>query len=234
MKPYLLVPILFAALFIVGCGGAPAPPPTANPNVPTVILPFTPISQTVELPTLLPTVIIPTVVATTPAPIVVVVTATPTSTSTPTTTSAVTRAPTRIATTPTPAAPAQIGTPIPNNLPQVLVTALTVNPTTPKPDNGGVYTVTFQNQSGEEQTYEWCVEIWNPDNVKNSFGHTDCKTSNFPVGTTTLTSTGWEAKGLGACTPFRARAVITDGHDNRTAFIKPDGTILWLDYSVCP
>jgi len=58
--------------------------------------------------------------------------------------------------------------------------------------------------------------------------------SPMPQGSVNLTSTGWTVKGLGECHGYRARVVARDEDDNRAAFIQPDGSILWLDFTVCP
>jgi hypothetical protein len=213
----------FAAL--AACAAPTSAPPTAISIVPTVLLPFTPSTPNLQLPTLLPTVVVPTTPAA-PTPVVIIVTATPAATAT-----TGTRAPTRPRPT---ATPVVTGTPSPEGMPKVYVTALTVDPPTPKASVPGTFTVTFQNVSGEDQGYNWCVEIWDAENVKKPFGLTTCKNSTMPVGITHLTSTGWLVKGLGECTPYRARAVARDPDDNRSNFVQPDGTIFWLNFSVCP
>lgn len=177
------------------------------------------------MPTLLPTV---TAAAAQATPIVIVVTATPTDTPTPI---ALTRAPTKPLATPT---PAETATPIPEGVPKVFVTALRVEPTTPKAAEGGTFFVTFQNASGQDDGYNWAVEIWDAENTKRPFGLTTPQNSPMPQGVTNLTSTGWTVKGLGECHAYRARVVARDDEDNRMAFIQPDGNILWLDFTVCP
>src|SRR5581483_12006943 len=73
--------LLLCGFALAACGLNPAPPPAppTNPNSPTVLVPFTPSTQELELPTLLPTVTIPpTVVPVTVTPILVTVTPSPT------------------------------------------------------------------------------------------------------------------------------------------------------------
>ena len=218
--------LVIAALGASGlgaCNGAP-PPNTPNIAAPTVVA-FTPDVTDLQTPTLLPTV---TVAAQTATPIVIVVTATPTWTTTP---APITRPPTTPAVT---AAPAETATPLPEGVPNVFVTALRVEPAQPKATEGGVFFVTFQNTSGRDDGYNWAVEIWDTENDKRPFGLTTPQNSPMPQGSVNLTSTGWTVKGLGECHGYRARVVARDEDDNRAAFIQPDGSILWLDFTVCP
>ncbi|HZQ10469.1 MAG TPA: hypothetical protein VFD70_28075 [Anaerolineae bacterium] len=215
-------------LALAACRANPVPPPPTNPNSPTVLVPFTPNSQDLELPTLLPTVTIPpTVVPVTVTPILVTVTPSPT----PTRSIQTTRAPTRV---PNTATPAVSPTPLPNDVPKVFITALRVEPGTPKPDQGGTYFATFQNNSGADQTYDWCVEIWEAENTRRPFGLTSCQQVTMPVGGSNFSQAGWTVKGLGECRAFKARAVARDENDTRAPFIQPDGNILWIYFNVCP
>ncbi len=231
---FISILIVGAAALAAGCGGSPAPsvtnPTAPSPDAPTVAVPFTPNAPSDTLPTLLPTVLIP---PTEPpsSPTLILVTATPApETSTP---RPVTLAPTRPRATSTTAV---VATPtlLPEGMPKVFVTALRVEPATPKADQGGTFFVTFQNVSGQNQGYNWAVEIWDVDNTKHPFGLTTPQNSTLPSGVSTQASTGWNVKGLGECHGYRARAVARDEDDNRTAFVKPDGTELWLDFNVCP
>jgi hypothetical protein len=213
--------------FVIACGTPTPAPPTANVNAPTVLLPFTPNAPSLEFPTLLPTVTAPPAQSVTP--VVIVVTATPFDT--PTATTRARNAPTRPRAT---ATPAETATPFPEGIPKVYVTALRVEPPTPKAAEGGTFFVTFQNLSGQDEGYNWAVEIWDAENTKHPFGLTTPQNSAMPVGVTSLTSTGWTVKGLGECHAYRARVVARDDQDNRSTFIQPDGSILWLDFTVCP
>lgn len=216
--------VMLGASFFLACNAAPAPN-TPNIAAPTVLVAFTPSAPDLQFPTLLPTV---TTAAQQPTPIVIVVTATPTDTPTPV---AITRAPTKPLATPT---PAETATPIPEGVPKVFVTALRVEPATPKASEGGTFFVTFDNASGQDDGYNWAVEVWDAENDKRPFGLTTPQNSPMPQGVTNLTSTGWTVKGLGECHAYRARVVARDDEDNRMAFIQPDGSILWLDFTVCP
>lgn len=211
----------------VGCTPTAPALPTVISNAPTVLVPFTPNAPNLQLPTLLPTVLVPT--AATATSVVIVVTATPSPT--PTATLASVRAPTKPRAT---ATPAETATLFPEGIPKVYVTALRVEPATPKAAEGGTFFVTFQNLSGRDDGYNWAVEIWDVENTKRPFGLTTPQNSPMPVGVSNLNSTGWTVKGLGECHGYRARVVARDDEDNRSTFIQPDGSILWLDFTVCP
>ncbi len=223
------VALLLTIAWLAGCGSPDNAQPTPNTNAPTVLVPFTPDAPQLELPTLLPTVTVPPTSAS-PTPVVIVVTATPTEPPTATNTRAAVR-PTGVRATVPPAATA---TPLPEGAPRVLVIRLSVDPPTPKADVPGVFAVTFQNLTGENQGYNWGVEIWSEDKPRNPFGETAWQNSTVPPGTSTLTATGWAPRGQGECRPYRARVVARDDEDNRMPFVRADGTILWLDFTVCP
>ena len=140
------------------------------------------------------------------------------------------RAETRFPTT----TPAETATPFPEGVPHVFVTALRVEPATPKASDGGTFFVTFDNQSGKDDGYNWAVEIWDSENTKRPFGLTAPQNSPMSQGVTNLSSTGWTVKGLGECHAYRARVVARDDEDNRMTFLQPDGSVLWLDLNVCP
>lgn len=223
-----VVSLFCFAIFLSAAACAPtAPPPTLISTAPTVLVPFTPDAPNLQFPTLLPTVTLGA--PQTATPVVVIVTATPSPT--PTATLVPVRAPTKPRAT---ATPAESATPLPEGIPQVFVTALRVEPLTPKANEGGTFFVTFQNLSGRDDGYDWAVEIWDVDNDKRPFGLTAPQNSPMPQGVTTLTSTGWTVKGLGECHGYRARVIARDDEDNRSTFIQPDGSILWLDFTVCP
>lgn len=214
------------AAISIACSATPAPV-TPNPAAPTVLVAFTPSVPDLQYPTLLPTVTGAAVQA--PSPIVIVVTATPL----PSPTAQVTpvRPATSVRVSPT---PAETATLFPEGVPHVYVKSLRVEPATPKANEGGTFFVTFENASGRDDGFNWAVEIWDADNTKRPFGLTTPQNSPMPQGISNLTSTGWTVKGLGECRAFRARVVARDEADNRTPFIQPDGSILWLDFNVCP
>lgn len=229
-----VVLVLLAAFGVLVACSLPTPPATVVSNAPTVLVPFTPNPQDAVLPTLLPTVVLlptdvssPTAVAATSTPIVITTVPTVTPIQITPTVPVSTRPPTT-------AAPVETATLIPEGLLQVVVTALRVEPATPKADVGGTFFVTFQNASGKDQGYNWAVEIWDTENDKRPYGLTTPQDSAMPVGTTNLTSTGWTVKGLGECHAYRARVIARDDEDNRATFVQPNGAILWLDFSVCP
>lgn len=233
------VAIGLAAAALAACNAAPtAPPPAPTSDGSTVIVPFTPSTTGLPLPTLLPTVVLPPTQA---GPTAVIPSVTPaasvTATAVPTsatvqaqgrvTSNAVTRAPAATAT------PAVTATPFPEGVPKVYVTALRVEPASPKADVPGTFLATFQNASGTDQSYKWCVEIWDVEDDKR-FGLTSCVNTAMPVGVTNAAVSGWSVKGLGECRAYRGRAVAQDEEGNRAPFLRPDGSILWLDFTVCP
>lgn len=225
--------IFCSALFFTSACATSAPAPTAISNAPTVILPITANAPTIPLPTLLPTVDLgitqPAQNATTEIPTITPVPQTATG-------PASTRPPgNTVHPSATPGnTTSETATPFPEGMPKVYVTALRVEPATPKADVGGTFFVTFQNASGENQAYNWAVEIWDADNNRRPFGLTTPQNSAMPVGVSNFISTGWTVKGLGECHGYRARVIARDEDDNRVEFIQPDGTILWIDFSVCP
>lgn len=249
-RTYLLSWIVLSPLLLTAaCSGpAPTPVPLTAVAAPTVLVPFTPESGTPELPTLLPTVTsaplptitnappptspaLPTTAAlASPAPTLVPVTVT-SSGNIPT----VTRAPTRIITR-APATATMTVTPsaLPAGQPSVVISALRVEPTTPKADTGPTFFATFQNRSSDNQGFDVCVEIWDPEKTKNSTGLTACKQTTMPPGSTEMQIGGWAPKGQGECKPFRARAIARDEEDNRTPFVQVNGQDLWVDFTVCP
>jgi hypothetical protein len=108
-----------------------------------------------------------------------------------------------------------------------------VEPTSPKADTPGTFFVTFQNNSGENLAHRWAVETWRAEEQK-PFGLTSPQNSPMPVGEFSLPSTGWAPRGQGECVFYRAKVVALDEGGNRSDFIRPDGSILWLDFTVCP
>ncbi len=219
---------LVLSLGLVAACNSAAPTPTANPDVPTVVVPFTPNPNEVPLPTLLPTVVVPVSpipVTVTPTPITTIPTATPIGATA--TLSAATGAPA----TETPAPTFAPLPPLPEGTPKVFVTAIRVDPAQPNADVPGMFFVTFQNASGQDQGYSWKIEIWRDD---KRFGETTPESSTMPLGVSTLTTTGWAPRGQGECVPYRAKVVAIDEDDNRADFVQPNGEPLWFDFTICP
>lgn len=232
-----VVSVLGALVFVGACGPSPVTLPPES-EAATVVVAFTPKAPSAVLPTLLPTVsLVPTELPPTPVPISVTTTPPATATTTATAIAAVTAATRRPVTlAPTRAratATGEIAAPFPEGTPGVYVTALRVEPATPKANEGGTFFVTFQNVGGEKQAYNWAIEIWDADNLKHPFGETEAQDAVMPPGISNLTSSGWSVKGQGECHAYRAR-VFARTQGNRAAFIQRDGSILWLDFSVCP
>lgn len=237
----MITRLVFVALItlVLSACASPTPVPTPLSTVPTVVLPVTPGAPSPELPTLLPTVTAPvSPVPITLAPITLAsgtaapgpVTPIPVTIKPTSTIAIVTRVPTPI---PATATPATTATPWPDNVPKVYVTALSVDPANPPASVQGIFTATFQNSSGQDQAYRWCVETWRADE-KKPFGLTKCATAPMPVGVSKLTSTGWAPKGQGECIPYRAKVVALDESNNRMDFIQPNGGLLWLNFNICP
>lgn len=250
----------FALVLAVGALGmtaaCSAPPPTQLPTTPnaapTVFVPFTPNSGTLELPTLLPTVTnapLPTITNVPPPTSPAAPTAAPSGSPAaspagspvPVTVTAganiptVTRAPDRILTRvpTTPAATASV-TPLPAGVPPVVISALRFEPTTPKANEGPTFFATFLNRSAENQGFDVCIEIWAADNTRRPFGLSACQDTPMPPGTTPVILGGWAPRGQGECRPYRARAIARDEDDNRTPFVEANGQEVWVDFNVCP
>ncbi len=116
----------------------------------------------------------------------------------------------------------------------IFVTGLRMNPSPAKNAQPPTFFATFLNTTGESRSVNWCVEIWRPDETKKSFGVTTCRPRTLPPGTSEASSSDWKVSGIGACTPFRARAIGLDQDQARTPFTQPNGSPLWLDFQVCP
>lgn len=219
--------LLVTSLSLLAACATPGPTtPTTVSNAPTIIVPFTPNPQEIPLPTLLPTVEI----VASPIPITVAPVTTEIPSVTPIAVTATVAQPTRPRATNTPDVTA---TPFPEGMPKVFVSAIRVDPPTPKADIPGNFTVTFQNASGEDLRYRWAVEIWREDERK-PFGLTTPHNSPMLPGETVLVSTGWAPRGQGECVFFRAKPVVLDEDDNRSDFIQSNGMPLWLEFNVCP
>lgn len=252
-----ILALSFVAIFFLMACTASTPPPPTLASVPTIVVASTANPQEIPLPTLLPTVAIPdtaipvtasavTAIPVTESPVtaipatIILVTAAPGGLTTiptvspiPVTATRAAAVPTRPRLTNTPAAPAVTATPFPEGMPRVFVTALRVEPATPKADVPGTFFAMFRNVSAENQGFRWAVEIWDAEDNKR-FGLTTPENSTMVPGDSNHTSTGWLVKGLGECRAYRGRVVSIDEDDNRTTFLKPDGGELWLDFSVCP
>lgn len=135
---------------------------------------------------------------------------------------------TRIPFTPTTAATPTLDFP-----PGVYVTNLRVDPPAPRSEDRIVFYATFVNTIGQTQEYNFCVEMFRPDNVGRSVGISTCVPHKVDAGTIELSSTGWNVR-EGACTEYLARAISEDQAKARTPFLRPNGEIPWLLFTVCP
>jgi hypothetical protein len=97
----------------------------------------------------------------------------------------------------------------------------------------GVFFVTFQNNTNENLTYRWAVETWRAE-AQRPFGLTAPETSTLTPGTSNFTASGWAPRGQGECIFYRAKVVALDEGGNRSDFVRPDGSLLWHDFTVCP
>lgn len=152
----------------------------------------------------------------------------PSATSPPPTVTAAQPTATRIAATATLAATATVALP-----PGVYVTNLVVQPPQPRSADDITFVGTFENSTGQLQQYNWCVEIFRPDDVSKSVGITTCRTFDVTQGTSQGTASGWKVR-EGACTQYLARAISEDQAKARSAFLKPDNQPFWLNFTVCP
>ncbi len=136
---------------------------------------------------------------------------------------------TRIPLTPTPAA-----TPTINAPPGIYVGSIRVSPPEPRAGDGMEFAVQFLNTSGRAQTYDWCVVIYNTNDLKKSIGQTSCQRQLIPEGQTELAGARYELRQIGQCTPFLAKAVFVDQQKAQVPFFQSDGRDYWLNFSVCP
>lgn len=120
--------------------------------------------------------------------------------------------------------------------PGVYVTGLRFTPRTLKRGQPITFFATFVNSTGKPITYKWLVEIWEQDpNKKNPYGQADAQQREIPVGTHELqTGDSWKVAGGGPCQPFRARVVYENDQAQRIAFIRTNGSDLWVTFQVCP
>ncbi len=123
------------------------------------------------------------------------------------------RPPTKVPPTRTPSAP-----------PGVWGISIRVDPPAPKPGQNVTFFVTFLNTTGAPQGYRWRIRIYNPDNMRNSFGDTATLNTTIPVGTSEQASdNGWALRGASDCGTFIARAWVVDPNTKQeTEFLKPD------------
>lgn len=92
------------------------------------------------------------------------------------------------------------------------------------------FTVTLLN-AGEADTYRLFAPIYRADETKN-FGETTRRTVLVPKGVSVLTLIYPGVTGINQCEKYRAKVLREE--DGIFDVYKPDGTILWLDFTICP
>ncbi len=121
--------------------------------------------------------------------------------------------------------------------PGVYVTNVRSDPAQPLNLQHIQFYATFVNTTGGTPNYRWCVEIWDPNDSKKSFGVTECRFSDtIPGGTNerpTLDNSYRIVRG-GTCLPLRARAIWITSDNARVPFVQPDGSTFWYNFQVCP
>ncbi len=228
---FLIVSVIF---FVAACRG-PAPtstpvPPTAN--VPTALPPAPTAPPLTAAPTDVPppTAVLPSATAVpptnAPAATAVVPTTAPTSSSgvaTPI------KPPTRAASN---LPPANVDR---GPLTGLYISALRFEPGYPRRNDPIKFYATLINNSGKEQYYPVCAEIFRPD-AKKSFGITNCDNLTIAIGTSEVFIGSWIATGIKECIPARARAVLREQGEGevRLVFTTLNGGELWKDFQVCP
>lgn len=136
---------------------------------------------------------------------------------------------TRVRSTPT-------NTPAPtlNIAPGIYASNVRVEPPQPRAGDDMRFTVDFVNTKGHAETTTWCVEIFTPESLAKSVGISSCVRQEIPEGANALTGVEWKQQQIGACTPYLAKAIFLDNAKARFTFLQPDGTIHYLNFTVCP
>ncbi len=224
--------IIGIAVFVAACRG---PAPTSTPVPPTVQVPTSlPPAPTAPPLTEAPTAVLPTQA---PPPA-----ATEANVANPTT--APTEAPanppaTTASNAPQPTAAASNNKPAPTvdrgPLTGLYVAGLRYEPDYPRRNDPVMFYATLINQTGKDQHYPVCAEIFHPGAAK-SFGITNCDTLTIVPGTSQVFIGSWIGTGIKECIPVRARVVLHE-HDTdnvRLVFTTTRGGELWTDFQVCP
>lgn len=140
------------------------------------------------------------------------------------------------ATRPAPTATTLPATPTINVPPGIYVTSMRVDPPEPRSDDHIVFYATVLNTTGQAQTFNVCVEIYNPngpDSMRKSTGITTCRPREIAVGTSEVDTDGWNTR-EGGCTQYLAKTIYEDQAKARTTFLQPDGNNFWLNFTACP
>ena len=249
MQKYIVPRALFAlvlfgiVLLVVACGGDT---PTSTPVPPTVNVP-TPLPPAPTAPPLteVPTAVLPT---NTPLPTATAVVP-PTEAATEAATLAATAAATAAATNTTAssavAATSVATRSIPASQPTsnidrgalngLYVSNLRFEPDYPVNNDPVRFYATIINQTGKDQHYPVCVEIYRPDAPK-PFGTSSCDVSTIVPNTSEVLAGYWTGSGIKECIPVRARPILKEEGEGeaRLVFTTLNSGEVWVDFSVCP
>lgn len=205
----------------------PIPPTATAPATAVPPVPATTAPTVIEQDSVTPTPVVPTEIL--PSPTAVPATPSPTFTA---------PSPARLAATLAPSStPKPTEKPTEAFAPGVYVTGLRSEPADPKNLQHIAFFATFVNTTGATANYRWCIDIWDPNNSKHSFGITSCRDSGaIPVGTNEIKAIDdtYRIVSGGQCLPLRGRAVWIDQNNARIPFTQPDKSIFWYNFQVCP
>lgn len=211
----------------------PSPPATSAPTL-------APLATVPSVPTETTTVGVPT-----EPTLAVIVTALPTAlpraTSLPTLLATVTSipqtvAPTLPSATFSPTAVPPSSTPAFDFPPGIYVTAIGVEPLPAKRANPIQFTATFVNTTGGAQSYNWIVQIYDPEKTGGNkrFGESNTAAITVPPGTSEFTVTYPGVFGKGGCLSYYAQAESVGSDAGRTPFQDGKGNIVQRGFDVCP
>ncbi|MCC7164009.1 MAG: hypothetical protein IT331_16045 [Anaerolineae bacterium] len=232
---------LFGIILLgVACGGdtptSTPVPPTTNP--PTALPPAPTAPPLTAAPTDVPTAVLPTATPPPPAATDVVpqtIAPTTAASSAPTNTTAASAG--AAATKPAGRATAA---PVLSNVDRgalngLYVSKLRFEPGYPRNNDPVMFYATIINQTGKDQHYPVCVEIYRPDAAK-PFGTSSCDTPTIVPNTSEVFAGYWTGTGIKECIPVRARPVLREEGEGETRlpFTRLNGAELWIDFNVCP
>lgn len=118
--------------------------------------------------------------------------------------------------------------------PDVYVTALEVQPSSPLRGQQVSFSATFLNTTGGARSYDWLVLIFRPGQSK-SFGESAHQAIDVPPGRSQASlPPSWKLTGSGDCESFIAQAYFRDADKNRFPFNSIGGKTVSVNFSVCP
>ncbi|MBI4671153.1 MAG: ATP-binding protein [Chloroflexi bacterium] len=118
--------------------------------------------------------------------------------------------------------------------PGIYVSKLRVTPEQPRAGDTMRFTANFLNTTGRAQSYEWCVDMFLPDDVSRSVGISSCQQQEIPQGESELSGVIWNIQRIGSCTRYLGKAIFRDSSRARFDFLQPDGNLFYLNFTVCP